>query len=185
MKRREFLNGLAGMVGWAIACSETGNARAPKSPFKGPLRIHPKNPRYFTDDGKLAIYLTGSHTWTNLQDGFASKTFDFNTYLDFLAQHNHNFIRMWSWQSTSAWIFDEIRPHPWLRTGPGLARDGKPKFDLTKFNDAYFKRLRERVEAAAKRGIYVSVMFFVGGNFDVPSEWEKNPPSIATTTSTI
>lgn len=175
MKRREFLGGLAGMAGWAITGGEMGNANAPKSPFKGPLRVHPRNPCYFTDDGKRAIYLTGSHTWTNLQDGFAGKTFDFNAYLDFLAQHNHNFIRMWSWQSTSAWIFDEIRPHPWLRTGPGLARDGKPKFDLTKFNGAYFKRLRERVEAAAKRGIYVSVMFFVGGNFDVPSEWERNP----------
>src|SRR5687767_441463 len=38
----------------------------------GPLRIHPNNPRYFTNgstnaDGSLkAVYLTGSHTWTNL-----------------------------------------------------------------------------------------------------------------------
>lgn len=36
--------------------------------MKAPLQVHPKNPRYFTDDGKRAIYVTGSHTWSNLQD---------------------------------------------------------------------------------------------------------------------
>ena len=34
----------------------------------GPLRVHPKNPRYFTDGSGRAVYLTGSHTWSNLQD---------------------------------------------------------------------------------------------------------------------
>lgn len=143
--------------------------------FKGPLRIHPKNPRYFTDDGKRAIYLTGSHTWTNLQDGFPDNAFDFNAYLDFLVKHNHNFIRMWSWQSTKAWIFHQIRPHLWQRTGPGLARDGNLKFDLTKFDESYFRRLRERVEAAAKRGIYVSVMFFVASDVYSKEGWEQMP----------
>ncbi|HEV8262861.1 MAG TPA: DUF6298 domain-containing protein, partial [Burkholderiales bacterium] len=55
-----------------------------------------------------------------------------------------------------------IAPLPWLRTGPGQALDGKPKFDLTKFNHAYFERLRARVSAAGRRGIYVSVMLFEG-----------------------
>src|SRR6185503_2575036 len=40
--------------------------------------------------------------------------------------------------------------------------DGKPKFDLEKFNQAFFDRLRERVIAAGKEGIYVAVMFFDG-----------------------
>jgi hypothetical protein len=35
----------------------------------GPLRVSPDNPRYFVDSstGKI-IYLTGTHTWSNLQD---------------------------------------------------------------------------------------------------------------------
>ena len=43
-------------------------------PAAGPLRIHPENPRCFTDgakrpDGSLrAVYLTGSHTRNNLVD---------------------------------------------------------------------------------------------------------------------
>src|SRR5262245_17715422 len=34
----------------------------------GPLRVHPANPRYFTDGSGKAVYLTGAHTWNNLQD---------------------------------------------------------------------------------------------------------------------
>ncbi len=137
--------------------------------IKGPLRVHPKNSRYFTDDGKRAVYLTGSHTWSNLQDMGPSDpppAFDFDAYLDFLVQLNHNFIRLWHWEvphyryGQGAPSFCE--PHPWARTGPGNARDGKPKFDLTKFNEDYFKRLRQRVKAAAERGIFVSIMLFEG-----------------------
>src|SRR5262249_47314283 len=50
----------------------------------------------------------------------------------------------------------------WLRTGPGSASDGLLKFDLSRFNQAYFDRLRTRVQAAGARGIYVSIMLFEG-----------------------
>ena len=71
----------------------------------GPLRVHPTNPRYFTDGTKTpdgswkAVYLTGSHTWANLIDRGTSDpppAFDFDGYLDFLQKHHHNFIRLWS-----------------------------------------------------------------------------------------
>jgi len=55
-----------------------------------------------------------------------------------------------------------MTPQPWTRTGPDHAKDGKPKFDLTRFDEEFFDRLRERVVAARDRGIYVSVMFFEG-----------------------
>ncbi len=148
---------------------------------RGPLRVHPDNPRYFTDgtelpDGSLrAVFLTGSHTWNNLVDIGRSdppEAFDFEAYLDFLKRYGHNFIRLWAWDST---IYDTrangalgkdyahfAAPHPWLRVGPDMALDGKPKFDLTKLNPEYFERLRKRVEAARDRGIYVSIMLFEG-----------------------
>jgi hypothetical protein len=34
----------------------------------GPLRVHSKNPRYFTDGSGPAVYLTAAHTWASLQD---------------------------------------------------------------------------------------------------------------------
>ena len=43
---------------------------------------------------------------------------------------------------------------PWPRTGSGTATDGKPKFALDRFDQAYFHRLRARVIAAANEGIY-------------------------------
>src|SRR5215211_3180012 len=51
-----------------------------------------------------------------------------------------------------------MRPQPWPRTGPGSAKDGKPKFNLSAFDQNYFDRLRERVVAAGSAGIYASVM---------------------------
>jgi hypothetical protein len=141
----------------------------------GPLRVHPENPRYFTDGSGKAVYLTGSHTWNNLIDMGRSdppEKFDFDAYLDFLDRHGHNFIRLWAWDSVT-WdtranrnlgkdFVHIVAPLPWARTGPGMAADGKLKFDLKKFNDEYFARLRSRCDAAGKRGIYVSVMLFEG-----------------------
>lgn len=141
----------------------------------GPLRIHPKNPRYFADGSGKAVYLTGSHTWNNLVDmdrDDPPDPFDFDAYLDFLERHGHNFIRLWAWDST-VWdtkangslgkdFVHHVAPLPWQRTGPGKALDGKPKFDLEKLDAEYFKRLRDRVSAADRRDIYVSVMLFEG-----------------------
>ena len=55
-----------------------------------------------------------------------------------------------------------VTPQPWQRTGPGNASDGKPKFDLTKFNQAYFDRLRDRVQQLNAAGIYAGVYLFSG-----------------------
>jgi hypothetical protein len=55
-----------------------------------------------------------------------------------------------------------MTPQPWPRTGPGAAKDGKPKFDLSRFDSSYFDRLRSYVIAAGNEGIYVAVMLFDG-----------------------
>jgi hypothetical protein len=36
------------------------------------------------------------------------------------------------------------------------------KFDLTKFNQSYFDRLRARVQALNKAGIYAGIYLFTG-----------------------
>ena len=87
-------------------------------PAKGPLRVHPRNPRYFTDGTGKAVYLTGAHTWNILPDmSTISKTartggpplsrmdfqkhrpkpLDYAAYLDYMEGFHHNFIRMWAW----------------------------------------------------------------------------------------
>jgi hypothetical protein len=142
------------------------NRKRPASTTRatGPLQVHPRNPRYFTNGSGKAIYLTGSHTWDNLQDSGANgkpvTRFDYKAYLDLPQSHHHNFMRMWAWEGGVNKNYYE--PLCYRRTGPGTALDGKPKFDLKRFNEAYFKRLRDRVEAAGRRGIYVSIMLFQG-----------------------
>jgi Family of unknown function (DUF6298) len=144
----------------------------------GPLIVSQSNPRYFTvasDPDGRAVYLTGSHIWNNFHDGMGpgsdcaetSEQFDYDAYLQFLKEHGHNFIRLWRWeqfksQAAGGGYHLCMTPQPWSRTGPGTAKDGKPKFDLDSFDPAYFDRLRERVIAAGKEGIYVAVMLFDG-----------------------
>ncbi len=154
------------------------------APAAGPLRVLPANPRYFTDGSGKAIYLTGSHTWANLQDiGLTDppQAFDFPAYVDFLERRHHNVIRLWRWEF-SQWTERNKKqpfycaPQPWQRAGPGEALDGKPKFNLDQFNEDYFDRLRSRVATARDRGIYVSIMLFEGwGLRFVPDGWKAHP----------
>jgi uncharacterized protein DUF6298 len=156
----------------ATAGTATGSA-------PGPLVVSAANPRYFTvasgEAAGRAVYLTGSHIWNNLQDGMGPgrdcaedpERFDYDGYLDFLVEHGHNFIRLWRWeqfrsQAAAGDFHLCMTPQPWARTGPGAAKDGKPRYDLDRFNQAFFDRLRERVAAAGQRGIYVAVMLFDG-----------------------
>jgi hypothetical protein len=152
--------------------------RKAKSGAAGPLVVSNTNPRYFTiaaEPEQRAIYLTGSHIWNNFHDGMGpsadcaetSEEFDFDGYLNFLKEHGHNFIRLWRWEQFKSQAAGGnyhlcMTPQPWRRTGPGDAKDGKPKFNLEGFDESYFDRLRERVIAAGNAGIYVGIMFFDG-----------------------
>lgn len=146
---------------------------------------------YFVNQGE-AVYLTGSHTWDNLQDRGDTANFNYVEYLDMMTAKRHNFMRMWSWQNFNSQGDDmNVNPLPWLRTKAGNCFDlyqgnldlGDPSaFDENKvlFNQGYFDRLAQRVSSAAARGIYVDVMLFQG--FSVKSgsgnPWKFHPFNI-------
>jgi hypothetical protein len=161
------------------ATTSTGPLTGPDA-AAGPLVVSETNPRYFTvrsgnDTGERVVYLTGSHIWNNFHDGLGPGTDcaetpeqnDYNAYLAFLKEHGHNFIRLWRWEEFTSQAAGGafhlcMSPQPWPRSGAGTATDGKPKFDLATFDQAYFDRLRDRVVAAGNEGIYVAVMLFDG-----------------------
>jgi uncharacterized protein YjdB len=149
----------------------------------GPLRVSSRNPRYFETPAGQIVYLTGSHTWSNLQDNGTTDpppVFNYQAYLDFLVAHGHNFFRLYAWEQQK-WTAEISADYwfsggPYSRPGPGLALDGKPKFDLTQFDQSYFDRVRQRVIDAGARGIYVSVMLFNGWSITTkPGSAYNNP----------
>ena len=148
----------------------------------GLLRVCAANPRYFENDDGDVVLLTGSHVWYNLADMGPSDPpapFDFDGYVEWMSRHNHSFMRMWRWELTQ-WRWKQVNasvaPHPWPRTGPGTALDGKLRFDLSQYDDAYFARLRSRVEKAHRFGIYVSIMLFEGwGLRFCENAWQAHP----------
>ena len=167
----------------SLSCS-----RNPSGRMKGPLRVSEINPRYFTDKTGRAIYLTGSHTWNNLVDmgpDQPPEEFDFSAYIDWMRGYPHNFMRLWTWElltwNTGANREEEPKIHhvfplPWLRTGPGLALDGNPKFDLATPNPEYFRRLKNHIKLAEENGIYVSVMLFEGWGLQFADHAFENHP---------
>lgn len=178
---RAVLLALAVALGAAGASASPGVA-AREAAASGPLRVLPSNPRYFADRSG-PVYLTGSHVWWNLVGGQTWKSdcrrgavrrFSYDAYLRRLQALNHNFFRLWTLQQPAFFecgTLVRVGPLPWLRSGPGRAADGRPKFDLHRFDPAYFRRLRTRVAEAQRRGFYVSVMLFEGWGLQHHGAW--------------
>ena len=99
-----------------------------------PLTRSANNPNYFALPDGTPVYLTGSHTWNNLQNEgstFPPASLDYTGYVNWMQSNKFNFMRLWNiaeqpysaaW-TTSPWYTD---PLPYARTGPGLAADEIP-----------------------------------------------------------
>ena len=148
-------------------------AQHARGSITGPLVVS-ANPNYFTDASGEVLTLNGSQTWNTLQDWGTSgsvQTLDFDAYVRFLVAHGHNFTLLWVTELPKFCGFPStassppaftVSPFPWRRTGPGNATDGGLKFDLSKFDQSYFDRLRTRTQALRDAGIYVGIYLFTG-----------------------
>ena len=157
-----------------LACTELRTpAESGSVQASGPLQVDAVNPRYFSDGSGRVVYLVGSHTWRNLQDVVSEKSrlsFDYSEYLRFLTRYHLNFFRLWRQEDA---LFE---PMPYLRTGPGVALDGGPKFDVNRINPLFFERVSARVEEAGRHGMYVAVMLFQGWGIERKTpERPENP----------
>jgi hypothetical protein len=164
---------LVALMGSLVLPSSTPAVAAPSpdsTPISSPLRLLSTNPHYFTDDTGRAIFLTGSHTWDDFQDTDQSgqpAAFNFDAYISFLKSHGQNMTILWkkdlptycNWGAGGTWHMSQF---PWPRTGPGTATDGKPRFDLSQFDQSYFDRLRAHVVELQQNNIYATVQLFDG-----------------------
>jgi len=149
-----------------------------------PLAQHPDDPHYFLFRGKPTVLITsGEHYGAVL-----NLDFDFAKYLDTLAADGLNLTRTFSGayvepagafniaQNTLAPGAERFLA-PWARSDqPGYPNGGN-KFDLTRWNDAYFTRLRAFVSHASKRGIVVELNLFCP--FYEESQWRLSPQNAA------
>lgn len=133
----------------------------------GVLTVNATNGRYFQNNSG-PIVLAGFHTWQTIADSTDTDppaAFGFDAFLSALVAKGANFSKLWAvetpedWPNLSPMYF---APLPWVRSGPGTAADGKPRFDLETFEQAYFDRMRQRAIRFGNAGIYVAVQFFQG-----------------------
>jgi hypothetical protein len=145
-----------------------------------PLSLHPDNQHYFLFRGKPTI-LIGS---TEHYGAVMNLDFDYIRYLDELSNKGLNVTRTFSGvyvepQGAFGIAKNTLAPAkekficPWARSNlPGYPGGGN-KFDLTKWDEAYFERLKDFIAEAGKRNIVVELDLF--SNFYDTLQWKLSP----------
>lgn len=145
-----------------------------------PIALNPQNPHYFIYNNKAAVLVTsGEHYGAVLNTAF-----DYTTYLNTLTSDGLNLTRTFSGayhEPKEAFNISHnvMAPSsatficPWARSDEPGFKDGGNKFDLDKWDDNYFTRLKAFVGAAQQKGIIVEFTFFCP--FYDTSQWVLSP----------
>lgn len=132
-----------------------------------PIKLHPANPHYFEFRGKPTVLITSGEHYGAVLNG----RFDYVRYLDTLQADGMNLTRTFSGtyrEIPGSFNIEEntLAPEaadyaaPWARSDQPGAADGGNKFDLHRWNEAYFARLKDFVAQAGERGIVVEFVLF-------------------------
>jgi len=162
-----------------VGSSLCSGAAKPVRKYK-PIQLHPRNGHYFLWRNKPTILITsGEHYGAVL-----NRNFDYRTYLRTLASHGFNLTRTFSGAYCEPVGAFKIKNNtlapaegylicPWARSNtPGYANGGN-KFDLTRWDAEYFRRLRDFVSEAGKHGVVVELVLFCP--FYEDSMWQLSP----------
>ncbi|HYG36884.1 MAG TPA: hypothetical protein VEC99_18975, partial [Clostridia bacterium] len=165
------------LLGLFLSCWSTSIASSP-------LALHPENPHYFRFRGKPTVLITsGEHYGAVL-----NLDFNYVKYLDALKRDGLNNTRTWAGAyceppgafniaSNTLAPLPERFICPWARSDqPGYANGGN-KFDLNRWDPAYFKRLKDFMTQASKRGVIVEMNLFCP--FYEESMWVLSPMNAA------
>jgi hypothetical protein len=183
MKRREFLEtmGVLGTASWLSLQETPARAYEPTPPpdnDHAAIAIHPDNPRYFVFRGRPLVLLAATEHYGSI----VNRRFNFERYLRDAAARKQTVTRtflLFREQQSARNPYSPIKPEspdyvtPWPRTGPGVARDGEPQYDLDRWNSEYFDRLHRFLSLASKLSVVVELTVF--SNTYADSVWELNP----------
>lgn len=155
-----------------------------------PLSLHPDNSHYFVFRGKPTVLVTsGEHYGAVL-----NLDFDYRKYLATLGSDGLNLTRTFSGAYVEpAGSFkitkNTLAPEegrficPWSRSGQPGYRNGGNKFDLTKWDSAYFERLRDFLTEADKNNVVVELNLF-SPMYKQP-QWDYSPMNAANNVNRI
>jgi hypothetical protein len=142
------------------------------------IRIHPLNPKCFEFRGKPFVFVTATEHYGAVMN----RPFRFERYLADAAEKRMTLSRLFClFRELQSAVnpYSTCKPEspdyiaPFLRTGPGRAQDGEPKFDLDQWNPEFFDRLHRFLSLASKHGIVVEVVLL--SNTYEPRIWALNP----------
>lgn len=149
-----------------------------------PLRLHPDNPRYFEFRGKPTMLITSAEHYGAVPNA----DFDYRKYLATLEKHGFNLTRVFTGaycEPAGAFNIEKntLAPAsgklicPWRRSDQDGYSGGGKKFDLSRWDDAYFARLKDFIAEAGKRGVVVELVLFCP--FYEDSQWKISPMNAA------
>src|SRR6185369_6195510 len=166
-------NRTAFVFAWLTAAIGTASAGEP-------IRLHPENPHYLLFRGKPTVLVTSGERY----GAVLNLDFDYAAYLEQLRADGLNHTRTWlgtyrELPGTFGITDNTLAPLenrygcPWSRsTTPGYFHGGN-KFDLTRWDDSFFERLRDFLAKASASGVVVELNLFCP-NYE-ESLWQASP----------
>jgi hypothetical protein len=143
-----------------------------------PVTTDKTNPHYYSLNGRPLLLITSAEHY----GGVINKAFDYVAYFDSLKANGLNYTRIYPgamFEPMGKFVEgNTLGPKmqdlvlPWARSNqPGYLFGGN-KFDLDRWDEAYFSRLKQFISEAAKRGIVVEVCLF---NSQYSDAWMLSP----------
>ncbi len=149
-----------------------------------PIQLHSENEHYFLWRGKPTVLITSAEHY----GAVLNRAFDYKKYFKTLESLGFNLTRTFSGaycEPVGAFKIQDntLAPAkgrlicPWARSDKGGYANGGNKFDLTRWDDAYFKRLRSFVSEAGRRDVVVELVMFCP--FYKDDMWKLSPMNAA------
>ena len=145
-----------------------------------PIALHPENPHYFLWRNRPTVLITSAEHY----GAVLNRAFGYEKYLATLASNGFNLTRTFSGaycEPPGAFGIEQntLAPAastlicPWARSETSGYANGGSKFDLTRYDPAYFTRLKDFVAQASRRGVVVELVLFCP--FYEDAMWDLSP----------
>ncbi|MEP7318349.1 MAG: hypothetical protein ABI921_06400 [Panacibacter sp.] len=156
-----------------------------------PIALHPQNPHYFLYRNKPTVLITSGEHYGAVMN----LDFDFTKYLQTLNKDGLNLTRLFTGatyvEPQGAFNIERntMAPAPlkyicpWARSNESGYANGGNKFDLTKWDTAYFSRLKKFMSVARENNVIVELTFFCP--FYDSLQWKLSPFNNANNTKHV